>query len=259
MDQQLERIDVRLKRADKHLDALNNEVSILRDAKNSGIVGHFEPETSEYVFRVKGGEPSVDMGLSVSEFAHQLRAALDNLISRLVEMNGNTVTNQTTFVIADDCQKWKDNRGKLRGLGTDQFAIVQEAQPYKRGDLALDDPLSRLGWLNNRDKHRFFHASYWVFKQPMFPLPETIPIPRPANDTTGPFAAMVMNSGDSRGDRAEICRCFLDNPGPNPKMSMDDDLPVDISLTDSERPLRLDDLREIRGAVGSIVGRLIVP
>jgi hypothetical protein len=249
---------LRIERAANHEAALKDERKALLDHIDDRIVGYFEPQTSEYIFRVDGEAPRLEIGLLVGEFAHQLRSALDNVICALVRHRGGIVTTQTAFVIADTEEQWKSGQGRLKGLSDDDRTAVHELQPYRKGDQARQCRLSQLHWLSLRDKHRLLHASYWVFQEPLFPLPEKLPgMPVPTNETTGPCAAFVLNSGESHGDRAEICRCLLDAPGPNPQMRMEGDPPLDITLSDSERPLRVDDLSEIRVTTQRVVGQFI--
>jgi hypothetical protein len=79
----LEAVDWRLKRAHKHLTTLDRERKrfLARvDKKDPRFVGKFNSDTNEYVFRLNCKPPNPRLGLIVGEFAHNLRAALDNLV-----------------------------------------------------------------------------------------------------------------------------------------------------------------------------------
>jgi hypothetical protein len=245
----------KIERASEHLDTLDRErTAFLADVDNR-IVGRFEPETSNYIFNVSGDPPDLRWAPIVGEIAHNLRSALDNLTSALVTHRGNVVTNQTQFVIADTVLIWDAElkRKRLRGLSTDDIALIQELQPYHRANFALAHPLSRLGWLSNRDKHPDIHVAYVIIDN-LLPLPPRISMPISANDTTGPMAMVMLNSGSSSGDRTEIARCLLPEPGPNPQMHMQLNNPIDISFSDSARGLTLNDLTHIRDEVARIYG-----
>lgn len=248
---------LKIERASEHLDTLEQERGRFLADIHDRIVGHFEPQGSYYIFRVSGEPPDERLLPVVGEFAHNLRSALDNLTCALVEHRRNVVTKQTQFVIADTSDIWKVEikRKRLRGLSTDDIAMIQGLQPYQRGHDAESHPLSRLGWLSNRDKHPQPHWAYAIIDQ-LFPLPEKISMILPANDTTGMPGAVWLNSGSSSGDRAEIARCWLPGPGPDPQMRMELNNPIDVSLSDSARGLTLKDLIEIRSEVARIYGML---
>ena len=102
----LETLDWRLERAQEHLSALNKkQVAFLArlDKKDRRIVGEFERDTSEYVFRVNCKPPDPRLGIIVSEFGHHLRATLDNLVWQLVLRRGGIPHRKTQFPIYETC------------------------------------------------------------------------------------------------------------------------------------------------------------
>jgi hypothetical protein len=57
----LQTIDWRLERAHEHLTALDRERSTFLDQEHGGIVGEFDRDTTEYVFRFEGNLPDPRM------------------------------------------------------------------------------------------------------------------------------------------------------------------------------------------------------
>ncbi len=73
---------LRWERADSHLSFLLDQHLRWHSDQNRRIVGEFEPESGDYVFRVSGDPPPMDWGIRLGEFAYNLRAALDYIAWR---------------------------------------------------------------------------------------------------------------------------------------------------------------------------------
>jgi hypothetical protein len=79
----LDGVDLKLKQASKHLACLDIEVrALVGDGRP--IVGYFDSDTSEYVFRVDSEPPPIEWGVTLSELVHLLRSSLDNLFWQLL-------------------------------------------------------------------------------------------------------------------------------------------------------------------------------
>lgn len=245
---------LRLERADQHLAYLQGEVFAFVTNVRGSIRGHFDAQSSQYVFSLSG-EPPSEWGIFVGEWAHELRAVLDNLIAGCVEKRGGSVTKVTAYIIADDFNRWHGGWGQtLKGLLKSDVALVKKRQPYLRGNGALTHPLSRLAWINNTDKHKFLHPSAGAGAAAVFPLPEKIPCFPVLDAGTDVQVGMVSFKNPVLSkDRTEFCWVTLADAGPNPKMHMHGDVPVAVSLTGVERPLVPDDLLEIRREVSEVL------
>jgi hypothetical protein len=144
----LEAINWRIERADEHLTTLNRERQIFLAKEDRRIIGHFERDTSEYVFRVNGDPPDPRIGLIVGEFGHHLRAALDNLLWQLVLFRGGSPSRSTQFPIYESRERYLSSRWMLRGISSDDRAVIQSVQPYHRGrEAAHLHPLAIIAWL----------------------------------------------------------------------------------------------------------------
>lgn len=256
---------LRLERADLHLAAINaKRHRWLSDGEDGCIVGEFNAQTGEYIFRLHGKPPPDEFGILVGDFAHSLRSALDNAVWALVlHRTGSAGSSLTQFTIADTKNYWQQRyRSQLRGLRKTDRAIIREAQPYRRSDGRFElDPLSRLNWLNIRDKHHVLHASY-VENAPvsMVPAPETVPfwpVPAPGHEGgTGELVNVTLNGGPFDSNDAVVAVAVLVGARSDLKMHMQGTLPVDVAFGDPPRSLRVHDLVEIRRKVETVIERL---
>jgi hypothetical protein len=244
--------DLRLARADKHLAALNKARASLLPDKDRRVVGHLDRDTSEYVFRVDVAAPPFWWGLLLSEYAHHLRAALDNLVYALVRLRGGTPTKRTQFPIFECVRLYRDRApSMLSGTSADDRAFIQSMQPYQAWDRPENDALALLGWMNNTDKHRFLHAGFALIRitpQAML-APEHRLDPMALNDDVGPLGTIDWGPFE---DRTEIARVHLPSPGANPQMEMKGRYTIDVSLSDGKL-LTVLHLQSIRSAVQQII------
>lgn len=115
--------------------------------------------------------PPLHFGVILGDFLHNLRGVLDHLIWQLVLLNENEPTRATGFPICDSREDF-DKLAKrcLRGLTDDQYALVEEYQPYRLGDEAPFHYLAVLRDLSNTDKHRFVHPTDTVLQETSEPV-----------------------------------------------------------------------------------------
>lgn len=259
-------VDLRLRRAREHLAALHEECRAFLDQEDRRVIGHFDSNTSEYVFRVNGDFPDAELGLLLSEFGHHLRASLDNLLWQLVLLRGAGPTRSTQFPIYERRQGYRRRASSLlRGISSDDRALIEWLQPYHWGPDQVDlHPLARLAWLNNTDKHRFLHFGCTMLPpEPVFvgtdeeiaedPFPENLPWwPRAVRDVAG-FDRIQVSAFAGSQDGAELIRVHITPSGPNPEMQMQDKFPIEITLSNAEHRLSLTYLdvlwEEIEGVV----------
>jgi hypothetical protein len=247
--------DLRLARADKHLTALNEARASLLCHKDCRIVGYLDLDASEYVFRVNVAAPPFWWGLLLSEYAHHLRAALDNLVYALVRLRGGIPTKRTQFPIFECIRLYRDRApSMLSGTSAEDRAFIQSMQPYQARDRPETDPLALLGWMNNTDKHRFLHAGFALIRttpQSMLAAADRLRIVG-LNDDVGPIAAIDWDGPFE--DRTEIARVRLLRPADDPQMEMKGRYTIDVSLSDG-KPLTVLHLQSIRSTVQQIIDR----
>ena len=168
MSLRLDGVRLRLKRADECLALLDRERTALLNAKGNRVVGDFDADAGDYVFRVPGEGPPLAWGITISEYIHALRSTLDNLLWQLVITRGKMSPGRHTqfpiFEYEAD-RKGKPNLPKIRvmtrGVLDDDRTFIEDSQPYKAGwNLAKWHPLCLLGGLDDVDKHRDIHAAF---------------------------------------------------------------------------------------------------
>jgi hypothetical protein len=262
MQHPLEAINWRLERADEHLATLNDELDAFVKHEERSIVGHFERDTSEYVFNFGGKLPDPRLGLVVSEFAHHLRAALDNLVWQLVLLRGGSPTRRTEFPIYESRERYRrSGRGALRGVSTDDRAAIEAIQPFEYRESPSQAYLALLAWLNNVDKHRFLHVGFALPRHSAIrvsygeegPDAGFFPWnPRPVKDIRKIRYVHYVPTISS-DDRTELARVGIEASGPDPQMEMQSNAGVDVGLSDPEHALIISDLRHMRALVNEIV------
>jgi hypothetical protein len=153
--------------------------------------------------------PPPELSLIIGECIHNLRSTLDNLAFELA-LAGNLgkplpdkVAENSAFPIFSERKKFVKKRKSLIGcIPPRAQTIIQDLQPYNRGDGFWRDPLWHLYELSNMDKHRLPHVVHVTQLAQAFFVPENLtaddiefiagsiesraPIARfPAIDTTG--------------------------------------------------------------------------
>jgi hypothetical protein len=160
----------------------------------------------------------------------------------------------------------------LRGISTDDRAVIQAIQPYHLGpEAAHMHPLAVIAWLNNIDKHRVLHIGCALPILNPATLPKGIEMgggtlslgkeapsnyfpwwPIPLRDV-GDILRIRYSTNSAFHDFAELMRVLIRPTGPNPEMKMHGGEAVDISLSDPKHPLMLSDLAALRGAISQVV------
>ena len=161
MGQQLNRIEAKLARADEHLKVLHDAIEGFRERNPYRPFPDTDPDTGDNLVRVQIVErpPILDWGVLIGEALYHLRSALDHLAYILT---GDPPPDETgsEFPIFWSRSAFRE-RGipKLEGACDHAKAIIEDVQPYHRGDehRAKRHPLWFLHELNNADKHRLVH------------------------------------------------------------------------------------------------------
>lgn len=282
----LDGVDQRIARADEYLDLIEREVAPLRASDSYRLIGHFDRDTSEYVFRVEASEFPAGVGVLVSEVAHHLRSALDNLAWELVRARGGTPKRDRDieFPIRKDkppSDTWQE--APLPGLTREDRTIVEDAQPYHFGPYwHRRHVLFLLAHLNNIDKHRSLHVGLLAvaFTFPLGDDPIRIPMHSGVEDLVrflppdgikhavkidvgtpvevrdcGRIAHFALDSKKAMDDPAEVVRVGLPEAGPKPEMKMEPEPSFEVSVTNTENPVTLADLKRIRDRVEELVNR----
>jgi hypothetical protein len=110
--------------------------------------------------------PPLSLSVIVGEIAHDLRSALDHLVYRqAIEHVGlskaKRKAHKITFPICDTPAAFGEAKA-LRYISEDTRALVEQYQPYERGD----GYLAMVHWFNRLDKHRAIHPAS-AFAEPV--------------------------------------------------------------------------------------------
>ena len=155
----------KIDRAFEHLRVLEREMPAYIE-KNSPYALRFsevDPQTGWCTVTVVPDKPPKPrFGIILGDVVHNLRSALDYIVTALLDRSGVTVTTQHSFPIFADAKLYAKKVGTattaLKGgaLGgvTDGLGFIEQCQPYHRQGDAYLDPLWHIYRFNNADKHR---------------------------------------------------------------------------------------------------------
>lgn len=155
----------KIDRAFEHLRVLEREMPtyIKENSPYALRASPVDPQTGWCTLTIIPDEPPKPrFGIILGDVMHNLRSALDYIVTALLDRNGVTVTIQHEFPIFLDPQLYRQKvgtaaavsaRSPLRGV-TDGFDVIEQCQPYHRKPNPREDPLWHVHRFNNADKHR---------------------------------------------------------------------------------------------------------
>lgn len=161
LDHPLWPIRAKIARADHHLNILGQKIRPFINSEPYAPRHERDDKSGEYVWRVAiRDEPDPRWGLLISEVAHHLNSALDHLAWLIAAKHvGGRPPKDTSFPIAkgveDFRRMWTRSSGyyRVRALPLHAQAIIEDEQPYHRGNAFEGHPLWVLRRLANADKH----------------------------------------------------------------------------------------------------------
>ncbi len=188
----------RVDRADHHISELKAAMDEwwARDPGGWSEVHVDDPKQAlrehRYVFSYTTAPDRVGWGIRIGDAVHNLRAALDNLAWHCAAQSGEPPW-ATEFPIFKDRARYLDEgHRKIRGIEDPRVrGIIDDVQPWQRGDDAISDPLWVLHEWNNTDKHRVV--------MPVLVAPADLEA-RILVETDNPFAAAMPVDVDSEFD-----------------------------------------------------------
>jgi len=154
-------VRAKLTRAGEHLDALEAAIGEFLDSQPFRGRAGVDTETEESVIRIQIARepPVVEWGVAIGDVLHNLRSCLDHLAWHL---GGNPPPNENTSefpIFLDRARYRNEGARKVVGAPPEAQEIIEDVQPFQRGDEAHLDPLWSLYELSNFDKHRLLHLS----------------------------------------------------------------------------------------------------
>jgi hypothetical protein len=153
---------LKLRRAEKHLNDVKTTIDTFINNKPYTFVVEANPEPPNYVIiaRMKQPAPDDELSVTIGDFAHNARSALDLLVYQLSELPPDDRGRfSLQFPIFDTPEGYRDNvKRYLAMVAPEHTAIIEEFQPYKRVDGFDKDALGMLRDINDTDKHRIIHT-----------------------------------------------------------------------------------------------------
>jgi hypothetical protein len=148
-------IDLKLRRANKHIDELHGVVQKFKATDPYKIASKRDSESGQHIVYVHTADPMPPIIPVIAGDAIQnLYSSLDYLASKLVVANGGKPTTKTAFPIAKNVPTTKGEiaryEGQVCGMHEEVKQLLKSLNPY-RGE---DNSFWRLHKLNNINKHR---------------------------------------------------------------------------------------------------------
>lgn len=166
---------LKLLRAHEHLEQIEGELRRYSDSHPYRAIRTRQPDQDSYHWRfelVMTDKPKPELGVMIGDFFHNLRAALDHVVSAHVPP---TRRDASSFPIRLHDPWEQDSRGRyirpdkarrsfdnaVAGLSSNAVALIKDLQPYRRGPANPNDPkavykdvLAVVSKIDNIDKHR---------------------------------------------------------------------------------------------------------
>lgn len=254
----LEGVRGKLDRADEHLETLQSKLKALVESDAYKARGQFENERTEYVIRVKLGDPVqlrrdlLRIGLIFGDGIQNLRTALDHLLCQLVIASGREPTKQNQFPIftrdptldltGRELRKWKRWTARVKSPYIGWLKFVQPYQADKTPERNPErNPLAHLADFSNADKHRIVLPAVFAVTED---VREALKLTSYDMDTLGKARIIV---GRPLEDGAEILRLPVRVTSPNPHMEMAGHVPLDVAF--GEQLVTTTGVGEIRDTV----------
>jgi hypothetical protein len=152
-------------RAEEHLAAARAEFDFYREGDVYRVIGEFDPNGLEFVLRTElRYPPSPRFAILIGEFFNCLRSALDHLAFRMVRKHSPTRLSNPKSIWFPINETRLDRDGNeqplssllkgVAGIAEVTLTLIEQNQPYNRGEDASWHPLAIVQNLNNIDKHR---------------------------------------------------------------------------------------------------------
>jgi len=181
MSQTMEYWQLKMRRANEHLDALDAECARLVETCLDGIIGQEKRDGDIVQYRRMLGATAAPyserLGMLLGDFLGNLRSSLDHLVSILTWDHRGEILDSAEFPIFF-CKKDYNKRfggaaHKIRGVPPLAATIIEALQPYGRGDHSEReaDPLWVLHKLVNTDKHSL---TPWMWMRALRSEPDII-------------------------------------------------------------------------------------
>lgn len=157
----LDGIAAKIHRADEHIEYFDAEIARVL-SENYRIATKFHSDSREYRFSAFGEAVApLRLAVIVGEIAHQLRSALDHVVTQLHAVGpGGGDPAKLEFPICLNPKRFASarKRGKITGVSESAAAAIEDLQPYRTSTPPEHAALYVLHNLDRTDKHRVLHV-----------------------------------------------------------------------------------------------------
>jgi hypothetical protein len=161
MQDVLEEITAKFRRAQEHIDSLKVEVEqLLANVPSRPLPDNDQAARDAFQQELNQIVVPIRTRIIAGEAAHQIRSTLDHLVAKLLAKAGNEPSLQSAFPI----EVWRPTKprairsyeDKVRGIDDAPKALIESLQPYQRATEfeRRNSYLAILKNMNNKDKHR---------------------------------------------------------------------------------------------------------
>ena len=236
----LDLMRLKLNRANTRLKTLHRELDRWGKAHPIQVVTELDRDSGWHTSYIREWEPlPARFAIPIGESLYHGRSVLDHLVWALVKANKQTPGEHNEFPILakppPSTRKGEHKRdafirnyrnGKLRGVHPDAIALIEGLQPYKRRKRP-PYVLTLLNDMAREDRHRTLHVARATMADPRT-LPD-LGI-HPPKGVVILESEALFESGDRLVPGTKLGRFRLSRYGRKPKVGMEADLPVLITV-----------------------------
>lgn len=165
MNHPLDGCAAKIDRSREHLEAIDRRAQRFYEEDPDGIYrlhGKANAKRTKCLFRIEFTRefPFAEFGIMFGDAVHCLRSALDQLVFTISDDPDSMAS---SFPVARTRRDWVVKApANVWGVSDSLIALIDQAQPYHRGNHADSHPLAILNTLSNLDKHRFIPVTALV-------------------------------------------------------------------------------------------------
>jgi hypothetical protein len=151
----------KIARANEHFGALKSEVeAVINQRKPYTSRIDYDQQSKCYsLIMLSGDFNEPRLGIIVGDLIHNLRSALDYIISALVEVSHSTLMAGNQFPIFDNDGDYAKRSPRMLAGVKHGLSEIEAVQPFKQG-APQHDPLFLINYFSNADKHRVISGYY---------------------------------------------------------------------------------------------------
>jgi hypothetical protein len=168
-DSSLGDFELKRRRARRHSEELQRSIKAFESAARESVRGEFDADEGRYHFDIPVGAIDPMWTMALGDFAYDMRASLNYLVTALVRSTGQVESERNEFPIfgmdrtrlRETASWWREDQSgaigrRLENTPHGTKELLERLQPFY-GVPATDPlrhPLAALHLLTNRDKHR---------------------------------------------------------------------------------------------------------